>query len=154
MRGKCCLLRRPSATGLILALAALSLAGCSAIGPESSWTESEGTIEGTVLTTSGKEISDISVRLWGGLDADATPIEYRVTTNPGGVYAVTSVELGYAHAYEKAYQIYVNRSVLSAAPINSAYGTYVGTVTVSANGTWLDVTITEAPPGPPDNYFE
>ena len=154
MRCKCWLLHRPSVAGVVLAVAALSLAGCSSLGPESSWTGNEGTIEGTVQSTSGSGLGEISVRLWGGIDEECNPIEYRVATDATGGYAVTSIDLGGVHAYERIFQMYVNRSVSSATPINDDYGTYVATVAVSADGTWHDVMIVEAPPGPPDSYFE
>jgi hypothetical protein len=154
MESKCWLSHRRAILAVAVAVVALSFAGCSSIGPDSSWTANEGTIEGTVVSNVGKELPDIQVRLWGGIDEECNPIEYLTTTDLSGMYEVSSVDLGGSHAYELTYQMYVNRTPSSAAPINEAYGTYVGTVTVCANGTWHDVTIVEAPPGPPDSYFE
>ena len=154
MRSKCWLLHGRTTVTVVLAVAALSLAGCSAIGPEATWSGSEGLIEGTVLSDSAKELPGIEVLLWGGIDENNDPIEYWVTTDLSGTYIVDSVELGSAHSYERTYEMYVNRTSSSATPRNDAYGTYTGTVTVTANGTWHDVVIVEAGPGTPDDYFE
>ena len=147
MRSKCWLLHGRTTVTVVLAVAALSLAGCSAMGPESTWSGNEGVIEGTILSDSAKELSGIEVLLWGGIDEDCNPIDYCTTTDVGGTYTLDSVELGGTHVYD-------NRTPSSATPIDEAYGTYTGTVTVSANGTEHDVVIVEAPPGPPDSYFE
>ncbi len=154
MRSKCWLLHGRTTAVVVLAAAALSLAGCSAIGPESTWSGSEGLIEGTIVSDSAKELPGIEVLLWGGIDEECNAIEYCATTDLSGRYTVDGVELGSAHAYERTYEIYVNRTPSSAMPMNDGYGTYTGTVTVSANGTWHDVVIVEAEPGPPDDYFE
>ena len=152
MRCNCWLLHRPSVAGVVLAVAALSLAGCSSLGPE--YAGNEGTIEGTVETTTGRAVPEMSVRLWGGIDEQCDPIEYRGETDATGTYSLTEIDLGDASLDDRTFQIYVNRSVSSATPLNDDYGTYVASVTVSASGTWHDVLIAEAPPGPPDNYFE
>lgn len=154
MRSKFWLLHRGSVAVVVLAVGGLALAGCSVLGPEPSWNGSDGTIEGTITSDAGKEVGGIEVTLWGGIDEACDPIEYCATSAADGTYSLTSVEIGGTHAYECTYEMYVNRTPSSATPIDSSYGTYVATVTVSVNGTWHDVTIVEAEPGPPDNYFE
>jgi hypothetical protein len=140
-------------TAAVIAVALLGVAGCSTVGPESSWTGSEGSVTGVVRSTTGSALVGIDVRMCAQSD-DGECIEYQTCTGSGGVYSVDGVELGEAHAYEKDYVVYVNRTTSSALPIVSGYGTYVGTVEITSRGSMYDVTITAQGPGVPDGFVE
>jgi len=136
-----------------LVVLAVVATGCSMVGPESSWSGNEGSLTGVVRSTQGYALAGIDVRVRTEV-SEGDWIQYDATTDAAGVYRLTGVELGQAHAYEKDYTIYVNRSTSSASPIVSGYGTYVASVPISVGGTDYDVTITVAAPGTPDGFIE
>jgi hypothetical protein len=153
MRNRPRLLHRVAVATALLAVAALGVAGCSMVGPESSWDGNEGSISGTVRSDGGSALAGIDVSL-RAQDAGGQWIEYNVTTDATGSYRVNSMELGQAHAYEMNYTVYVNRTDSSALPIVSSYGTHVATVPVQASGTSYDVVIIAEGPDTPEGFVE
>ncbi len=147
------LTRGAAVTAAVIAVALLGLAGCSTVGPESSWTGNDGSVTGVVRSSGGSALVGIDVRMCAQTDGGEC-IEYRTSTGAGGVYAVQAIDLGGAHAYERDYTVYVNRTRSSALPLVSNYGTYAGTVAVTVNGSTLDVTIVDQGPGVPDGFVE
>jgi len=146
-------LHRATAAGVVMLVLALGAAGCSVVGPESSWSGNEGSLTGVVRSTEGYAIAGIDVTA-RAQTSEGDWVEYVVTTDAGGVYGLNGVELGQAHAYEKDYVLYVNRTAGSALPIVSGYGTWMATVPVRTSGTSCDVTIPVNSPGMPDEYIE
>lgn len=140
-------------TAAVVAVALMGVTGCSMVEPESSWTGNDGSITGVVSSTTGSALVGVDVRMCTQTD-DGQCLEYYTTTGPDGVYSIDGLELGDAHAYEKAYVVYVNRTTSSAIPVVSGYGTYVATVPVTSEGSSYDVTITAPGPGDPSGFVE
>jgi hypothetical protein len=106
-----------------------------------------------VRSDGGSSLAGIDVRLRTQMP-DGGWSEYYATTDATGTYRVTGMELGQAHAYEMDYTMYVNRTISSALPIVSNYGTYVSSVAVVSDGSSCDVVITNQGPGIPDDFIE
>ncbi|MFH1501936.1 MAG: hypothetical protein ABIG03_02700 [Candidatus Eisenbacteria bacterium] len=153
MRGKRRLMHRAAMAAALVAVAVLGIAGCSTVGPESSWAGNEGSISGTVRSDTGSALVGIDVRL-RGQTSDGECVDYTATTGATGTYSVVGVELGQAHAYEMDYAVYVNRTTSSAMPLVSNYGTHVATVAVTTSGTSYDVVIVGQGPGIPVDFIE
>ncbi|MBD3348493.1 MAG: hypothetical protein GF400_04780 [Candidatus Eisenbacteria bacterium] len=151
MQNRCRMLRSVAAACVLVLT--IAICGCSTVGPESSWSGNSGSVEGVVRSNDGDALAGIDVTM-RAQTSDGDWIEYEVTTGAGGAYELDGVELGNEHSFEKDYDVYVNRTVASALPIVSAYGTYVGTISVSVSGTTCDVTIREGDSGAPDTYVD
>jgi hypothetical protein len=136
------------ATTLVVAAA---LAGCSSLGPESTWSGNAGDLSGTVRSDSGESLTGIEVCLCTGDGQVVT----QVTTDACGDYRITDVELTQAHAYAEAFWVYVNRTSSSATALQDTYSTYASQVTVETGTTVsVDVVLVEEGPGQPSEYVD
>jgi len=128
-----------------------TLAGCSSLGPESSWSGNTGDLSGTVRSDDGESLPGIEVCLCAEENGDAS---FQVTTDAAGEYRITGVELPGAHTFAETFWVYMNRTPGDATRIQQNYSMYAGQVTVEKDATVsLDVILTEVV-SPPSQYVE
>ena len=123
--------RRTATAMMVLGVTALMMTGCSSFGPEASTEVGSGDISGTVMTPRGAGIPEIEVTFYA--DFDGT--EYDTQTSTAGVFDVSDLMLGTKHAFTETYEVWVNRTRESSAPIDQDFGTYYGTVDVAKDQT-------------------
>lgn len=125
------LLHRASLGAVLVAAAAVALAGCSST---SSPTESQvvdwGSLVGSVSSDRGTPLAGIEVHLWGQVDAGRTAVQYDVVTGADGTYEIEEIDLSHVATDTEIYELYVNRTKSSALPINDAYRGYAAAVTI------------------------
>jgi hypothetical protein len=128
-----------------------TLAGCSSLGPESSWSGNTGDLSGTVRSDVGGALPGVQVCLCAEENGDAI---FQVTTDAAGEYRITGVELPGAHTFAETFWVCMNRTPGDATRIQQNYSMYAGEVTVEKDTTvTLDVTLTEVV-APPSQYVE
>jgi hypothetical protein len=154
MRSRLPLKHRAMLAGAVVAMAIVSLVGCSMVSPDSSWSGNMGTLDGNVTTPRGMAAAGISVWLWTDLGQDGGIVEYQVSTDAWGHYEITDIALGATHSYEHEYTLYVNRTRGSAIPLTPTYSTCSTSVTVSSTGTTRDIVLRRAVPDEPDQNME
>jgi len=118
------------ALGLCLVLVASALAaGCSTIGPDDA-PNATGSLDGLVRSDRGWAVPSMEILLWCEGTTQSSGIEYAATTNGSGTFCLEDIDLGEPNAYVRNYEIYLNRTRQSSAPLNASYGTYSGTISV------------------------
>jgi hypothetical protein len=131
MRNGRVILQRIVAFSVIALVGALGLSGCSSVGPEDAWSGSTASLEGAVRDPDGVGISEIEISLWCE-GSDGTVYTYETTTDANGDFWFEDVALASEHPYYQEYVISVNRTRNESERIDSGYGIYQTTVTVSA----------------------
>ena len=128
-----------------------TLAGCSSLGPESSWSGNTGDLSGTVRSAGGDALPGIQVCLCAEENGNAI---CQVTTDAAGEYSITGVELPGAHTFAETFWVCVNRMPGDATRIQPDYGMYAGDVTIQRDVTVsLDVILNEVVT-PPSQYVD
>lgn len=155
MRSRTCLLHRASLVAVVVAAAAVLLAGCSDSNPTGSTVEDWGSLAGSVSSDKGTAVANIEIHLWAQVGAERTIVQYDAQTAADGTYEIEDIDLSHVVGSSEDYELYVNRTKSSALPIDDQYGSHASTVTIERGEVATkDIEITEEGPIVPEQYFD